>query len=95
MVTHPRSPKATDLADDSVAVRTATLPGVGPRRFGSSARVALFLAARAQCAHCGVTLDPGWHADHVTPVKAGGVTVPVNGQALCPRCNLVKGAREE
>ena len=38
-------------------------------------------------------LQPGWHADHVKPVSAGGATEPANGQALCPRCNLEKGAR--
>jgi 5-methylcytosine-specific restriction endonuclease McrA len=66
---------------------------MGVRRFGSAARVALFLAARGRCAACGAPLRPGWHADHVTPVKAGGVTAPANGSALCPRCNLAKGAR--
>lgn len=63
------------------------------RRFGSRARVALFLAAQARCAGCGATLEPRWHADHVTPVRAGGATAPANGQALCPRCNLAKGGR--
>jgi 5-methylcytosine-specific restriction endonuclease McrA len=66
---------------------------MGVRRFGSAARVALFLAGRGRCAACGAALRPGWHADHVTPVKAGGLTVPANGSALCPRCNLAKGAR--
>jgi 5-methylcytosine-specific restriction endonuclease McrA len=42
---------------------------------------------------CGAALRPGWHADHVTPVSTGGGTAPANGRALCPRCNLVKGAR--
>ena len=42
----------------------------------------------------GGRLLPGWHADHVRPVKAGGATEPANGQALCPRCNLRKGGRE-
>jgi 5-methylcytosine-specific restriction endonuclease McrA len=64
-----------------------------PRRFGSQSRVAMFLAARGCCAECGALLRPGWHADHVTPVNAGGKTEPVNGQALCPRCNLRKGGR--
>lgn len=63
------------------------------RRFGSAARVALFLAARGRCACCGVPLAPGWHADHVMPVAGGGATEPRNGQALCPRCNLTKGDR--
>jgi 5-methylcytosine-specific restriction endonuclease McrA len=63
------------------------------RRFRPAARVALFLAARGRCAECGAALAPGWHADHVTPFKAGGATEPGNGRALCPRCNLAKGAR--
>ncbi|MGO9972876.1 MAG: HNH endonuclease [Solirubrobacteraceae bacterium] len=63
------------------------------RRFGSAARAALFLAARGRCARCGATLEPGWHADHVMPARAGGRTEPANGQALCPRCNLRKGGR--
>lgn len=63
------------------------------RRFRPAARIALFLAARGRCAACGVELAPGWHADHVDPVAAGGATHPANGQALCPRCNLVKGGR--
>ena len=66
---------------------------MGARRFGSAARVALFLAAGGRCAACGTTLRPGWHADHVTPMRPGGATEPANGQALCPRCNLAKGDR--
>src|SRR3954449_12144799 len=64
------------------------------RRFRPKARVALFLAARGRCAACGEPLQPGWHGDHVQPVSTGGETVPANGQALCPRCNLEKGARQ-
>jgi 5-methylcytosine-specific restriction endonuclease McrA len=66
---------------------------MGARRFRPVARVALFLAAQGRCALCGDVLRPGWHADHVEPVSGGGQTEPANGQALCPRCNLVKGAR--
>jgi 5-methylcytosine-specific restriction endonuclease McrA len=66
---------------------------MGARRFRPAARVALFLAAQGRCAACGEPLRRGWHADHVEPVSGGGATEPANGQALCPRCNLVKGAR--
>ncbi|MGI8781652.1 MAG: HNH endonuclease [Solirubrobacteraceae bacterium] len=76
-----------------LAFTTARLSSMASRRFGASARVALFLAARGRCARCGVALTPGWHADHAEPVRLGGATRPANGQALCPRCNLVKGAR--
>ncbi len=64
------------------------------RRFGRAQRVALFLAAEGRCAECGARLEPGWHADHVVPVRAAGETRPANGQALCPGCNLRKGGRE-
>ncbi|WP_159001004.1 DEAD/DEAH box helicase family protein [Streptomyces sp. SBT349] len=61
------------------------------RRFNSSERVALYLAADGKCAECGAELQPSWHADHVAPYSAGGPTDVTNGQALCPRCNLTKG----
>lgn len=73
--------------------RGATLASMGSRRFQSSTRVALFLAARGRCAECGEPLRRGWHADHVTPQRAGGATAPANGRALCPPCNLRKGGR--
>ena len=63
------------------------------RRFRGKARVALFLASRGRCAECGEPLRRGWHGDHVEPVSAGGATEPANGRALCPQCNLEKGAR--
>lgn len=66
---------------------------MGARRFRPAARVAFFLAAGGRCAECGEPLRPGWHADHVEPVSAGGKTEPANGRALCARCNLAKGAR--
>jgi 5-methylcytosine-specific restriction endonuclease McrA len=66
---------------------------MGVRRFPPAARVALFLAAQGRCVKCGEPLRPGWHADHVEPVSTGGATEPANGRALCPRCNLEKGAR--
>jgi superfamily II DNA or RNA helicase len=60
--------------------------------FGSRERVALFLAADGRCQGCGVALEPGWHADHEEPWSRGGVTDVINGQALCPACNLRKGS---
>ncbi|MEJ7824698.1 MAG: HNH endonuclease signature motif containing protein [Solirubrobacteraceae bacterium] len=65
------------------------------RRFGSAARVSLFLAAGGRCARCGEPLRRRWHADHVRPFASGGATDPANGQALCPACNLAKGGRQE
>lgn len=63
-----------------------------PRRFNRSQRTALYLAQDGCCAECGAVLDRGWHADHVQPHSRHGVTDVVNGQALCPPCNLKKGS---
>ena len=64
------------------------------RRFRSRQRVAFFLVARGRCRDCGTELEPGWHADHISPIRVGGVTESANGQALCPACNLRKGGHE-
>lgn len=63
------------------------------RRFNSTERAALYIAADGKCSICGTALAPGWHADHVHPHSKGGATDVVNGQALCPACNLHKGSR--
>ncbi len=63
-----------------------------PRLFNGTERVALYVAADGKCARCGIELKPGWHADHVDPHSNGGPTDVINGQALCPDCNLKKGA---
>lgn len=63
------------------------------RRFNQSQRAALFLASGGRCTRCGVNLQPGWHGDHVTPFSKGGPTDVINGEALCPECNLQKGDR--
>ena len=62
------------------------------RRFSTSERIALYLAADGRCAECGVELEPGWHSDHITPYVRGGHTDVINGQALCPLCNGRKGS---
>lgn len=63
------------------------------RRFNTSERVALYLTADGRCAGCGAELEPGWHGDHEQPHSKGGTTDVINGQALCPDCNLKKGDR--
>ena len=62
------------------------------RRFSRTERAALYLAAGGHCTTCGALLQPGWHSDHIDPHSRGGITDVVNGQALCPPCNLKKGA---
>lgn len=63
------------------------------RRFSRAERAALYLAAQGRCSRCGALLEPGWHGDHIQPWARGGPTDVANGQALCPRCNLIKGGR--
>ncbi|WP_406225019.1 DEAD/DEAH box helicase family protein [Streptomyces anulatus] len=65
------------------------------RRFNSSERGALFLAADGHCEECRTPLEAGWHGDHVSPYSAGGDTDVLNGQALCPACNLRKGSKPQ
>ena len=65
-----------------------------PRRFNTGQRMTLYDATDGQCARCGKRLEPGWHADHVKPFSKGGGTTLANGQALCPDCNIRKGARD-
>jgi superfamily II DNA or RNA helicase len=62
------------------------------RNYNGAQRAVLYWATNGRCANCGVELTPGWHADHVHPYSAGGPTDVINGQALCPPCNLRKGA---
>jgi superfamily II DNA or RNA helicase len=64
------------------------------RRFNKGQKIELYLTAGGKCQNCGVELQHGWHADHKRPWKAGGETELINGQALCPDCNLKKGAKE-
>lgn len=61
------------------------------RRFNTAERVAMYLASGGRCSNCGTELEPGWHGDHITPWSRGGATDSINGQALCPSCNLRKG----
>ncbi len=63
------------------------------RRFNLGERTVLYLAADGRCSECGAELEPGWHADHVQPWSRDGKTDVINGQALCPACNLRKGNR--
>jgi superfamily II DNA or RNA helicase len=64
------------------------------RRFSGKQRAALFIATQGHCAECHNTLPPAWHADHIQPYSKGGTTDVLNGQALCPRCNLKKGNKD-
>jgi superfamily II DNA or RNA helicase len=62
------------------------------RQFNDRERAALYVVADGRCSECGTELEPGWHSDHQTPHSRDGKTDVINGQALCPPCNLKKGA---
>src|SRR5690348_2578066 len=56
------------------------------------ARALLWHAAGGKCPKCGLDLPDSWHADHVVPHSVSGRTDFFEMQALCPHCNLRKGA---
>lgn len=56
-------------------------------------RGALFIAADGRCQSCGKELGAGWHADHLVPWSKTKRTNVHEMRALCPRCNLAKGAK--
>ena len=66
------------------------------RAFNEDEKFVLWLRADKKCQGegCGVELADykTFHADHIVPHSAGGFTTLENGQALCPSCNLKKGA---
>lgn len=62
------------------------------RRFNDGERNTLYLAADGHCSNCGAELQSGWHGDHMQPHSRDGRTDVINGQALCPSCNLKKGS---
>jgi superfamily II DNA or RNA helicase len=59
---------------------------------GKHLRHLLWVAAGGRCQLCDVPLLESWHADHVTPYSVSGRTNVNEMQALCPKCNLRKGA---
>lgn len=62
------------------------------RFFTRAQRRVLSLLAAGRCQSCGDPLPADFHADHRRPHTLGGPTILINGQALCPPCNLSKGS---
>lgn len=56
-------------------------------------RALLFYATNGKCAECGCDLPDVWHADHIESWRKTHRTNPHEMQALCPKCNLKKGAK--
>jgi 5-methylcytosine-specific restriction endonuclease McrA len=57
-------------------------------------RAALWIKAKGKCQSCGVDLPWPWHADHIQPWVRTRETNVHDMQALCPTCNLKKGAKQ-
>lgn len=56
----------------------------------------VIVRAKGRCEYCGLAQagqEAAFHIDHVTPVVAGGATVPDNLALACVSCSLRKGAR--
>ncbi|MBI5595791.1 MAG: HIT domain-containing protein [Elusimicrobia bacterium] len=59
-------------------------------------RYAVLKAAQFHCELCGVSHNVrALEVDHILPRKHGGTDHPSNLQALCWRCNSMKGARDD
>ena len=64
------------------------------RCFTRKQRRYLSILAGGVCQQCGTSLNGILHGDHIKPYCKGGSTTLANGQALCPTCNLKKGAKD-
>ena len=62
------------------------------RLFNADQRELLYVKSGGLCSICRARLNSDFHADHIIPWSRGGKTTISNGQALCPKCNLSKGA---
>lgn len=50
----------------------------------------LFKRQHGKCAYCRISLQNGYHADHVVPLAKGGSNWITNIQLTCPDCNFRK-----
>jgi 5-methylcytosine-specific restriction endonuclease McrA len=67
------------------------------RFFNKEERIQILHNFDYKCAYCGtpISQDSHFHADHIIPFSAGGVTCVSNGAPSCQHCNLTKGAKHE
>ena len=63
------------------------------RGFTEIERIAIYRKSNCVCQECNKKVEyEDYHADHVIPHSRGGKTTIENGQVLCNKCNLSKGA---
>ncbi len=74
--------------------RKARLKNSFERHTSEDIEVLLKLQKR-KCAHlwCRVSLNSGYHVDHITPLKLNGSNGRKNLQLLCVPCNLSKSSK--
>lgn len=65
------------------------------RNFTSKQKKVLSVLSEGLCMGCGKPLPVIWHSDHIIPFSKSGTTHISNGQALCPKCNLLKSDKME
>ena len=64
------------------------------RTFTEEQKIEMYKRDNGMCQKCGKKVkEYQWHADHVRPWFEGGRTETENGQVLCVRCSLKKGAK--
>ncbi len=63
------------------------------RAFNEIERIAIYRKNKGICQSCMTKVEyNNFHADHIKPYSKGGKTIIDNGQILCSKCNLSKGA---
>jgi len=64
------------------------------RDFNEFERIAIFRKNDGICQDCKKKVEyDDFHADHIISHTRGGKTTIENGQVLCSKCNLSKGAK--
>ena len=67
---------------------------LGIRAFDDNTRLEAYERQHGVCPLCGAHFELNeMEADHITPWRDGGRTIPANCQMLCRDCNRRKGAK--
>ena len=65
------------------------------RLFNKRQKKILSLLSGNICQICKKIVTNSFHADHKKPFSKNGKTILQNGQILCAKCNITKGAKYE